>query len=137
MARKQTVYPQPEEYKRIFDLLNDYLKEESPHLDPNFQCSDLPQKLITNECYLSAAVMRSTGFTLQEYLLRLRIRHALGELTIPGDTRTVEQIAFASGFANKRTFRRNFVRFVHQTPAEFREAFRQKKGTDDTYTADR
>lgn len=132
MAQKQNIYPHPEEYTRIFNLLEAYLEKESPYLDPNFTCSEISRILGTNECYLRAAVQQSTGHTLQEYLLRLRIRYALDELIIPDDPRTIEEIAYASGFTTNRTFRRNFIRLVHQTPWEFREAFRRKN--DDTYT---
>ncbi len=134
MTEKQTTYPQDEEHNRIFEQLEAYLKKESPHLDPNFRCPDLPAIIGTNERYLQAAVVRATGLTLQDYLLRLRVRYAANELIIPDDTRTIEQVAFASGFTTNRTFRRNFKRLLHQTPQEFRETHRQKWEEDETYT---
>ena len=117
-------YLEPMEYNQLFNRMDDLLKKERLHLDPNFKRSELMLALGTNERYLAVAVGRATGLTVQEYLLRLRIRYAMDELLIPDDDRTIEQIAFDSGFTTKRTFLRNFIRLVKQRPNEYRKQHR-------------
>ena len=102
--------------------LEAYLQKEQPYLDYNFKRDDLIKALGTNERNLSAAVGRATGLTLQNYLLRLRIRHAMDLLLLPDyANHTIEDIAGASGFKAMRTFNRNFRELVKMTPTEFRQ----------------
>ena len=105
----------------MFEELEAYLQKEQPYLDYNFKRDDLIKALGTNERNLSAAVGRATGLTLQNYLLRLRIRHAMDLLLLPDyANHTIEDIAGASGFKAMRTFNRNFRELVKMTPTEFR-----------------
>ena len=76
---------------------------------------------------------RATGLTLQNYLLRLRIRHAMDLLLLPDyANHTIEDIAGASGFKAMRTFNRNFRELVKMTPTEFRNKSLYFKGEGDT-----
>lgn len=114
-------YLQPDD-NRLFEELEAYLQKERPHLDPNFNRNDLLKVLGTNERNLSAAVGRATGLTLQNYLLRMRIRYAMDLLLVPDNVDcTIEYIAAASGFKSMRTFNRNFRELVKMPPSEFRQ----------------
>ena len=115
-------YLQSGDSNHLFEELEAYLQKEQPYLDYNFKRDDLIKALGTNERNLSAAVGRATGLTLQNYLLRLRIRHAMDLLLLPDyANHTIEDIAGASGFKAMRTFNRNFRELVKMTPTEFRQ----------------
>lgn len=115
-------YLQPIMNNRLFEELEAYLKTERPHLDANCTRTDLYKALGTNERNLSTAVGRATGLTVQNYLLRLRIRHAMELLLLPDNTNhTIEDIAYASGFTSISTFNRNFRELLKKTPSEFRQ----------------
>ena len=90
-------YLQSGDSNHLFEELEAYLQKEQPYLDYNFKRDDLIKALGTNERNLSAAVGRATGLTLQNYLLRLRIRHAMDLLLLPDyANHTIEDIAGAS-----------------------------------------
>ena len=82
-------YLQSGDSNHLFEELEAYLQKEQPYLDYNFKRGDLIKALGTNERNLSAAVGRATGLTLQNYLLRLRIRHAM-DLLLLRTTRTTQ-----------------------------------------------
>lgn len=115
-------YLQSEDNNCLFEELQAYLQKEQPHLDSYFSRTDLMKALGTNERNLSIAVGRATGLTLQNFLLRLRIRHAMDLLLLPDNmSRTIEDIAESSGFKSMRTFNRNFRELVKMSPSEFRQ----------------
>lgn len=115
-------YLQTEDTNHLFEELQVYLQKEQPHLNSCFNRTDLLKALGTNERNLSAAIGRATGLTTQDFLLRLRIRHAMDVLLLPDYMyRTIEDIAESSGFKSMRTFNRNFRELVKMSPSEFRQ----------------
>ncbi len=65
--------------------------------------------------------MRHTRLTLSEYVMRLRIGEACGEL-IAGD-RSIASIAEAVGYRSLANFGRQFKTLKGQTPREYRQRF--------------
>jgi transcriptional regulator GlxA family with amidase domain len=60
----------------------------------------------------------ATGFTPLEYLVRLRLRHAAGELT---ETRkSITEIAADTGFSDSNYFSKRFRNFYGTSPREYR-----------------
>ena len=115
-------YLQPDDdNNRLFKDIEAYFKKEQPHLDPNFKISDLPKAIGANPHKLSTAVGRATGLTVQDYVLRIRIRHSADLLLLPENAdRKIEDIAFSSGFQSTSTYNRNFMKLMKTTPSLFR-----------------
>lgn len=98
-------YLQPDDdNNRLFKDIEAYFQKEQPYLDPDFRISDLPRTIGANPHKLSTAVGRATGLTVQDYVLRLRIGHSADLLLLPENAeRTIEDIAFSSGFQSTST----------------------------------
>ena len=115
-------YLQPDDdNNRLFKDIEAYFQKEQPYLDPDFRISDLPRTIGANPHKLSTAVGRATGLTVQDYVLRLRIGHSADLLLLPENAeRTIEDIAFSSGFQSTSTYNRNFLKLMKTTPSRFR-----------------
>lgn len=107
--------------KTLYTRAEELMCGESPFLDPSFNRNRLAQALYTNERYLADAIQEATGLSIQYYITRYRLNHACSELLLPADCRTIEQIAFDSGFSSQRTFNRLFREIKGMTPGEFRK----------------
>ncbi|WP_066721911.1 MULTISPECIES: GlxA family transcriptional regulator [Hyphomicrobiales] len=64
---------------------------------------------------------KATGMTSSEYGQRLRVSKACGLLQFGG--KSVEQIAWETGYTDPGAFRKIFARFVGLTPGEYRQRF--------------
>ena len=114
-------YLQPDDDNHLFKDIEAYFQKEQPYLDPDFRISDLPRAIGANPHKLSTAVGRATGLTVQDYVLRLRIRHSIDLMRLPENTsRKIEDIAFSSGFQSTSTYNRNFLKLMKTTPSQFR-----------------
>jgi two-component system response regulator YesN len=68
--------------------------------------------------HLSRLLKRATGLTFNEYLTRLRLKHAM-ELLGDNSVR-IGEVADLSGYRDARYFSTLFRRIVGMTPSEFR-----------------
>lgn len=73
--------------------------------------------------YLSKFFIASVGIPFNEYVNQLRISHACHLLSTTN--RGILTIAESSGFSSLRTFNRNFQRYTHQTPRQYRQRSRE------------
>ena len=92
------------------------MASSSPFLNPNFSRQDLVRALGTNEKYLSTSIKDKLNITLKEYIDRYRVNHARTELLMPGDSRSMEEIAVGAGFTSSRTFSRIFQKNTGESP---------------------
>ncbi len=67
---------------------------------------------------------RDIGMTPQQYQLIRRIEEAKNLLSISDES--IDEIADATGFADRYHFSKTFKRIAHVTPVAFRNAFRKK-----------
>lgn len=109
----------------LFLQAQQYMSSDSPYLNPDFSRNDLIRALGTNEQYLSQAIKGKLGITLKEYIDRYRVSQARTDLLMPGDHRTMEEIATVSGFANARSLSRAFQKVLGVTPAQYRAETRR------------
>lgn len=68
---------------------------------------------------------KSTGKTLSEYIVDIRLGHAARELA--DSTKTVAEICYESGFNNVSNFNRAFKSHRGCTPKDFRDNYRKHK----------
>ncbi|WP_110753124.1 helix-turn-helix domain-containing protein [Phyllobacterium leguminum] len=64
---------------------------------------------------------KATGMTTSEYGQRIRVGRACELLQF--SAKSVEQIAWETGYGNPGAFRKIFARFVGLTPSEYRRRF--------------
>ncbi|MCZ3374353.1 AraC family transcriptional regulator [Rhizobium sp. AG207R] len=83
--------------------------------------SDLKEVAALSTSAFHRMFMRHTRLTLSEYVMRLRIGEACGEL-IAGD-RPIASIAEAVGYRSLANFGRQFKTLKGQTPREYRQRF--------------
>ena len=69
---------------------------------------------------ISTSIKDKLNITLKEYIDRYRVNHARTELLMPGDSRSMEEIAVGAGFTSSRTFSRIFQKILGVTPAQYR-----------------
>ena len=108
------------EEDELFQQAQNYMASSSPFLNPNFSRQDLVRALGTNEKYLSTSIKDKLNITLKEYIDRYRVNHARTELLMPGDSRSMEEIALGAGFTSSRTFSHIFQKILGVTPAQYR-----------------
>ncbi|UKI46239.1 MAG: helix-turn-helix domain-containing protein [Phocaeicola vulgatus] len=104
------------EEDELFQQAQNYMASSSPFLNPNFSRQDLVRALGTNEKYLSTSIKDKLNITLKEYIDRYRVNHARTELLMPGDSRSMEEIAVGAGFTSSRTFSRIFQKILESPP---------------------
>lgn len=74
-----------------------------------------------NPAYLSRLFRRETGFSLTDYLVRLRITKAKAELEKTNNR--VSDVALNVGYANFSHFSKLFKKMTGLTPQEYRKKY--------------
>ncbi len=76
-----------------------------------------------NRTYLSTLFKKSTGILFNDYITRVRLRHALE--TLGRQDRSVVDIALDHGFTDAKAFSSSMKKYCGRTPQEYRQALRQ------------
>ena len=76
-----------------------------------------------NRTYLSTLFKKSTGILFNDYITRVRLRHALEALG--EQDRSIVDIALDYGFTDAKAFSSSMKKYCGQTPQEYRQALRQ------------
>jgi hypothetical protein len=82
-----------------------------------------------NPFRFSRCFKKETGFTFQEYLVRLRIKEALRLLDNPNAS--ITDIGFMVGFNDSSYFSRTFKKYMNHSPSEFRSIQQDNINTAD------
>jgi AraC family transcriptional regulator len=86
--------------------------------------TDLASTAGVHPAHLSRAFRRSYGYTIGEYLRKLRVEFACRKLTTT--KLPIAEIACSAGFYDQGHFSRVFKRLTHITPARFRALSRSR-----------
>ena len=92
-----------------------YLEE---HYASKLTLEDLAQFSQYNRTYVSTIFKNAVGINFHEYLTRLRMRHAIFELSTT--TKNLTEVAIDNGFSDLKTFNNRFREVFKCTPAEYR-----------------
>lgn len=106
----------------LFIRVTELMEKDRIFIDPSVNRAKLARMLFTNECYLASAIHEETGLSIQSYITRQRLTYACSLLLIPDDPRSIEDIAFDSGFSSLRSFNRIFREAMELTPSELRKS---------------
>lgn len=90
------------------------------HFNEDCSLKTVAQSLQYDYAYLSKTFYQYTKLTFTEYLNRYRVAQAAEHLK--QTDLSVKEIALICGFANLRTFNRNFKRYTLLSPSDFRRA---------------
>ena len=91
------------------------------HLHEPISTRDIARALGYNADYLSRVYHAGAGETITDGIHRRRVAEA--RLLLTQTTRTVEQIAYASGYSDPGYFRRIFRRYTGSSPKGFRDLY--------------
>jgi AraC-like DNA-binding protein len=93
-----------------------YLQEH--HASPTLSVPELAEAFALSESSLLRQVKRLVGFTPVHYLRQIRLQQAW-HLLRSGTYPSVQQVAFAVGYRNTRSFTRSFKEQYGQPPSNF------------------
>ena len=94
--------------------------------DTSISLEQVADKTGYNRTYLSTLFKTSLGMSFREYLVRVRLRHAISQLA--ETDKAVLQIAMDCGFSNVNALITSVKRYCGKNPQEYRSAFRNVEG---------
>ena len=100
---------------RIFEQ---WMQNDKPYLNPDFQLTDLRQVLPTNRSYLSQLINTAYGCTFYQLVNRYRVEEAQRLMTEHPQMKMAD-IASACGFSSPAVFSRSFARETGMSPTEW------------------
>ena len=103
------------EYRRI---LENWMEEEKPYLNPEFRLMDLRQVLPLNRTYLSQLINSEYGCNFYQFVTNYRIEEAKRLMREQPDMK-FQEISEQCGFSSPTVFSRVFVREVGMTPRDW------------------
>ena len=136
LRRAESISILKEEYDRFWRLICRAVDEENRdggqlsekiktyvnthYQDCNVNISAIAQEMDITPRYMSKLFYDQTGVHLLSYINDVRIAHAKILLKTTG--KTVDEIAWETGFANTRTFRRNFQKATGVTARDYKNS---------------
>ena len=99
-------------------IIEAWLEQEKPYLNPNFQLMDLRAVLPMNRTYLSQFINTEYGCSFYRWVNRLRIKETK-RLKMEHPEMSTLDIVERCGFSSRQTFYRTFLRETGQSPKEW------------------
>jgi AraC-like DNA-binding protein len=84
--------------------------------------TELAERFSTNRTTIQKLFKTVTGWSIAQYLIRMRVQ--IASLMLRDTTITVTEIIERTGFENLSHFSRTFKKFAELTPSEYRKMFR-------------
>ncbi len=100
-------------------MLEAWLEQNKPYLNPDFQLIDLRKVLPLNRTYLSQFINAEYGCSFYQWVNGLRISEAKHLMTEQPDRR-IQDIADQCGFKSRRVFTQVFTRETGVTPSKWK-----------------
>lgn len=97
------------------------------NLENKLSLENIAEEFNYNKSYLSRYFSERTGYTITEYIRKLRVDKA--KTLLLSMPTPIEEIARSVGFSDVKYFMRSFKKSEGMTPTEFRNAYRQTKLT--------
>ena len=110
-----------ESKKYLIELIN-FVETSKPFLDPKLKLIDLSNTLSIPEKQISQLLNQKLGKNFFDFINGYRIDEVKNNLSknTNGNSKTVLEIAFMSGFNSKTAFNRSFKKFTGKTPSEYK-----------------
>ncbi|WP_340153387.1 helix-turn-helix transcriptional regulator [uncultured Marivirga sp.] len=103
-------------------LLNDYMLQKKPFLDPSISIQDLSEQIGMQPRELSVLINHEIGLHFFDYINSFRIKKATQILSDPNNKQiTVLEILYEVGFNSKSSFNTAFKKHTGFTPTQYRK----------------
>ncbi|MGS0678599.1 AraC family transcriptional regulator [Lactobacillus johnsonii] len=102
-------------------LGDEIIKYINEHFQEDIQVGDIAQKFNISHVTLNRQLKQTNNLSMGKYLKLVRLMHAR-ELLL-NTNKSIELVAYESGFSNTRVLNRNFKSWKHKTPTEYRNEF--------------
>ena len=112
--------PLPEEgaNEELRQMLEQWMDNEKPYLNPDFRLSDLQRLLNMNRTYLSRFLQDEFGYSFYQFVNRYRIDEAM-RLKLENPDMKIADVAARCGFSSPTVFTRTFTNITGITPREW------------------
>lgn len=101
----------------------DYIEE---NYDSAISLEQVAEQIKYNRTYISTLFKNSLGLPFRDYLVWVRLRHAITQLA--ESERSVLEVALDCGFPNANALTASMKKFCGKNPKEYREAFKTPDG---------
>ena len=118
----RTIIPYHKEdelHRQAIRIMTSYMQE---HFSEKITLDDLASLTRYNRTYISTLFKETLGIRFYDYLIRLRITHAL--YSLKDDSLTLTDVALDNGFPDLKNFNRKFREFMHISPSQYRAVIR-------------
>lgn len=102
-------------------LGDEIIKYINTHFQENIQVGDIAEKFNISHVTLNRQLKQTNNLSMGKYLRLVRLMHARKLLL--NTNKSIELVAYESGFSNTRVLNRNFKAWKHKTPTEYRNEF--------------
>ena len=102
-------------------LGDEIIKYINEHFQEDIQVGDIAQKFNISHVTLNRQLKQTNNLSMGKYLKLVRLMHAR-ELLL-NTNKSIELVAYESGFSNTRVLNRNFKSWKYKTPTEYRNEF--------------
>ena len=99
-------------------MLEKWIEQEKPYLNPDFQLMDLRQAVPLNRTYLSRLINEEYGCSFYQWVCGLRIEEAKRLMTEQPDLK-IQDVAARCGFSSPEVFSRSFTRETGTPPSKW------------------
>jgi len=113
---------QPTSQARDARVVNIAIRCVEQNLHKKISQSEIAEKCCTSSSQFSRIFKQAHGTTFQEYVLRCRIRKALGLLRHP--SASITDVCYTVGFNDQSHFTRIFRRYIGVSPSAFRKSLK-------------
>jgi AraC-like DNA-binding protein len=118
---------QKEADNKLYQYVEEYLEKSKCYCDANLNLDSLCKSLGVNRTYLSSAINK-TNDNFNSLINRYRIRYAIRLITDDKEL-SIEDVALASGFNNRKSFYNAFRAITGLSPIQFKSnMIKQEKG---------
>jgi len=119
-VKLEAVTTDPETDKKVM-MLNSFMSESQPYLDPSLSIYDLSKQINIPAKDLSLLINHDLNQHFFDFVNGFRIRKAMDMLRDPGKKDlTVLEILYDVGFNSKSSFNTAFKKYTNLTPTEYR-----------------
>lgn len=102
-------------------LGDEIIKYINEHFQEDIQVGDIAQKFNISHVTLNRQLKQTNNLSMGKYLKLVRLMHAR-ELLL-NTNKSIELVAYESGFSSTRVLNRNFKSWKYKTPTEYRNEF--------------
>jgi AraC-like DNA-binding protein len=119
--RYETSSLTPDEGKKYLSMLERYMAEQKPYLNPTITLKELASQISLSPRYLSQIVNEYTHQNFYEYINRYRIEEAQRLLGDPAVKLNITEVFYEVGFNSKSSFNTAFKEVTGTTPTRYKK----------------